>query len=126
MEALKTAQQQLKVYRQAVLQRAFEGKLTEEWRKQQKDLPAGSQLLEQIKAEREIQALETGRKLKPAAPLTEAEVAELPELPNEWKWIRAGELYIFVTSGSRGWARYYSDTGALFIRITNLVSIRKL
>src|SRR6185437_1532965 len=26
----------------------------------------------------------------------------------------------FVTSGSRGWARYYSDEGASFIRIGNL------
>lgn len=25
-----------------------------------------------------------------------------------------------VTSGSRGWARYYSDEGALFLRIGNL------
>ena len=30
---LKTAQQQLKTYRQSVLKSAFEGKLTEEWRK---------------------------------------------------------------------------------------------
>lgn len=27
---------------------------------------------------------------------------------------------MFVTSGSRGWAQYYSDSGAIFIRITNL------
>ena len=33
VESLKTAREQLKIYRQAVLQRAFEGKLTEEWRK---------------------------------------------------------------------------------------------
>ena len=33
IEELKTAQQQLKVYQQAVLKWAFEGKLTEEWRK---------------------------------------------------------------------------------------------
>ena len=33
VDALKTAQQQLKVYRQAVLKWAFEGKLTKEWRK---------------------------------------------------------------------------------------------
>ena len=33
VETLRAAQQQLKVYRQAVLQWAFEGKLTEEWRK---------------------------------------------------------------------------------------------
>jgi len=34
VESLKTAQQQLKVYRQAVLKWAFEGKLTEEWRRE--------------------------------------------------------------------------------------------
>jgi len=33
VESLKTAQKQLKVYRQAVLKWAFEGKLTEAWRK---------------------------------------------------------------------------------------------
>ena len=86
MEALKTAQQQLKVYRQAVLKWAFEGKLTEEWRKQQKNLPTAAQLLEQIKAEREKQAKATGKKLKPIAPLTEEELAELPTLPEEWGW----------------------------------------
>lgn len=30
------------------------------------------------------------------------------------------ELSSFVTSGSRGWAKYYDDTGARFIRITDL------
>ena len=36
---LKKAQQQLKVYRQAVLKKAFEGELTKEWREEQTDLP---------------------------------------------------------------------------------------
>ena len=36
---LKKAQDQLKVYRQAVLKKAFEGELTKEWREQQTDLP---------------------------------------------------------------------------------------
>ena len=31
-----------------------------------------------------------------------------------------GDLAEFVTSGSRGWAAYYADAGALFIRIGNL------
>lgn len=35
IESLRIAQQQLKVYRQAVLKWAFEGKLTEDWRKEQ-------------------------------------------------------------------------------------------
>jgi type I restriction enzyme S subunit len=36
---LKKAQDQLKVYRQAVLKKAFEGELTKEWREKQTDLP---------------------------------------------------------------------------------------
>ena len=50
---LKKAQDQLKVYRQAVLKKAFEGELTKEWREQQTDLPTADELLEQIKVERQ-------------------------------------------------------------------------
>jgi len=31
-----------------------------------------------------------------------------------------GKLSTLITSGSRGWAEYYSETGALFLRMTNL------
>ena len=95
VEALKTAQQQLKVYRQAVLQCAFEGKLTEEWRKRQKNLLTASQLLEQIKAERGKLAKTGGKTLKPVAPLAEAESSKLPVLPGQWCWTKIeyiGEL----------------------------------
>ena len=37
IESLKTAREQLKVYRQAVLKHAFEGKLTAQWREENKD-----------------------------------------------------------------------------------------
>ncbi|KYG85131.1 restriction endonuclease [Roseivirga seohaensis] len=50
---LKKAQDQLKIYRQAVLKKAFEGELTREWREQQTNLPTADQLLEQIKEERQ-------------------------------------------------------------------------
>ena len=92
VESLKTAQQQLKVYRHAVLKWAFEGKLTEEWRKQQKNLPTAAQLLEQIKSEREKQAKATGKKQKPSAQLTEEELAELPMLPGGWGWVRMAAI----------------------------------
>ena len=51
---LKTAQAKLKIYRQAVLKKAFEGELTCEWREKQTNLPTADELLEQIKKEREI------------------------------------------------------------------------
>jgi type I restriction enzyme, S subunit len=40
---------------------------------------------------------------------------------SNWKTAKIGELRHSVTSGSRGWARYYSDSGSIFLRITNLV-----
>ncbi len=49
----KKAQEQLKVYRQAVLKKAFEGELTKEWRAKQTHLPTASALLKQIKEERQ-------------------------------------------------------------------------
>lgn len=51
--------------------------------------------------------------------LTNNYVAE-NELPKNWKWVDSGSLFRFVTSGSRGWAKYYSEDGAIFLRITNL------
>jgi type I restriction enzyme S subunit len=54
IEALKTAREQLKVYRQAVLKHAFEGKLTAHWREQNKDkLESPEQLLARIQQERQ-------------------------------------------------------------------------
>jgi type I restriction enzyme S subunit len=41
-------------------------------------------------------------------------------IPDDWKVTEIGNLNPFVTSGSRGWAEFYSDRGSPFIRITNL------
>lgn len=44
----------------------------------------------------------------------------LGRIPREWEVRPLAEVAEFVTSGSRGWAAHYADTGALFIRIGNL------
>lgn len=117
VENLRTAQQQLKVYRQALLKHAFEGKLTAEWRAQNPDkLESAEALLARIQQEREAryqqqlaewqeaqQAWEangkTGSKpAKPKAPkvlpaLTVEELAELLELPAGWHSVRLGEAF---------------------------------
>lgn len=41
-------------------------------------------------------------------------------LPEDWNIEPLGELSDFVTSGSRGWAQFYSESGALFIRSQNV------
>lgn len=54
VESLKTAREQLKIYRQAVLKHAFEGKLTAHWREENADkLESPEQLLARIQHERE-------------------------------------------------------------------------
>jgi type I restriction enzyme S subunit len=45
---------------------------------------------------------------------------EIGEIPEGWEVATLGNLSQFVTSGSRGWAAYYSDKGAVFLRIANL------
>ena len=46
---------------------------------------------------------------------------EIPfDLPDGWAWSKIGPLCEYITSGSRGWAQYYSETGILFLRMGNL------
>ncbi len=44
----------------------------------------------------------------------------LGRIPVEWEVWELGMPAELVTSGSRGWARFYSDDGAMFLRIGNL------
>ncbi|HHC7268965.1 TPA: restriction endonuclease subunit S [Vibrio parahaemolyticus] len=41
-------------------------------------------------------------------------------VPNGWKSTRLNKIAETVTSGSRDWAQYYSESGSKFIRMTNL------
>ena len=50
---------------------------------------------------------------------------KIGSIPEEWKLVTLGEIREFITSGSRGWAKYYSNKGALFIRVTNLSKFSK-
>jgi type I restriction enzyme S subunit len=58
--------------------------------------------------------------LNPNAAMKDSGVEWLGEVPAHWGIKKNKYLQDFVTSGSRGWAEYYSDDGQLFFRITNL------
>lgn len=121
--ALKTAREQLKVYRQAVLKHAFEGKLTAQWRKDNADkLETPEQLLARIQTEREtryqqqlaawneaVEVWETNGKegKKPGKPkepeiieiLTKSEAQELFELPAGWGFMNLGSFIERIDAG---------------------------
>ncbi|SET29839.1 type I restriction enzyme, S subunit [Nitrosomonas marina] len=98
IESLKTAREQLRVYRQAVLKHAFEGKLTADWREENKDkLETADELLERIQQEREAhyqQQLENWEQKgkiskKPTKPKTPANTKAMGDtqykvIPHEW------------------------------------------
>jgi type I restriction enzyme S subunit len=104
IENLKTAQAQLKVYRQALLKHAFEGKLTAQWREQHRDeLETAAALQQRIQQERaqryQLQLADwqanggsKPKAPKPLPPLTAKEVAELPELPEGWGWVTLAHI----------------------------------
>lgn len=47
-------------------------------------------------------------------------MSELGVVVDDWDVVSIGELQPFVTSGSRGWAKFYAEYGAPFVRITNM------
>ena len=62
------------------------------------------------------------RGLDPNAPMKDSGVEWLGEIPMHWDVKRVKNLSAFATSGSRGWAEFYSDEGPLFLRIGNVQS----
>src|SRR6185295_13578744 len=72
----------LKRFRQSVLAAACSGRLTADWREENPDAEAYP-----VDAESDVESDE--------------------EFPLTWKAIRLGTLTTLVTSGSRGWAKYY-------------------
>jgi type I restriction enzyme, S subunit len=119
---LKLAQEQLKVYRQAVLKKAFEGELTKKWREQQIDLPDASYLLEQIRKDREENTKTPGKTQKSINPLTDNELKQLPELPEKWRWVKTADIIDPINNGYTPKANFLSSgSGEVpFIKVYNL------
>ncbi|MDD2614575.1 MAG: restriction endonuclease subunit S [Methanosarcina sp.] len=87
----KLAQEQLKVYRQAVLKKAFEGELTKKWREQQTDLSDAGDLLEEIRKERENAAKVSDKRTKKKIIQSPESVYE-DNLPEKWCWVRVDSI----------------------------------
>ena len=137
VESLKTARAQLKTYRQSLLKSAFEGRLTEQWRRNNTDkLETADQLLQRIREEREAryqQQLEEWkaavaewgadgkRYKKPRKPSVlkryEAQSTHhLPLLPDSWQWVTLSELIENAKNGLYKPSSQYG-TGCQIVRI---------
>ena len=117
VESLKTARAQLKTYGQSLLKAAFEGRLTEQWRRDNADkLETADQLLQRIREEREVRYQQQVEEWKtdvakwesygrlgkrPKKPATafyfhdeeSSNRDNLSELPSSWRWVEIGDLF---------------------------------
>jgi type I restriction enzyme S subunit len=60
---------------------------------------------------------------KPNSPTAKPgfKLTKLGWIPEEWEVVRLEDMTSNITSGSRGWAKYYDEVGeSFFVRITNL------
>jgi type I restriction enzyme S subunit len=85
--------------KQSILQEAFQGNLTKEWRKENLNIEPASLLLKRIKAEK-VQLIKDKkiRKEKTLLPISKEEIPF--ELPKNWVWCRLGELYQTTSGGT--------------------------
>lgn len=121
IKGLKKAHQQLEIYKQAVLKNAFEGKLTINWRKQNKPEYQITNWIEQTKhkvynkkveswkiaKEQWVAAGENGNKpVKPAQiktvePFSSLQLEAFSSLPKSyWEWIKLNQVTLGVEYGT--------------------------
>ena len=60
------------------------------------------------------------RGLDSSVPLKPSGIPWLGDIPQHWEALQVRRVVSFVTSGSRGWASYYSDSGVIFLQSGNL------
>lgn len=109
---LQKAQEQLKIYRQAVLKKAFEGGFTKDWRAKQTNLPSAEEQLSQIEDERQNHYNQQikdwkkavkdwdGKGKKPSrmskpktmSDVKDSDIENYDNIPKEWFWTRLGNV----------------------------------
>ena len=141
VESLKAARTKLKAYRQSVLKHAFEGKLTAQWREENKDkLEKPDQLLSRIKQEREaryeqqLQEWKTAVKKweedgksgkRPAKPkrittFSKDLVIKCNELPLGWTWAKIESIFDVVSGGTPKGLRAVNGGDLPFYKVSDM------
>jgi len=115
LPSLTTTPAQIKQLRQTILNLAVRGKLVEQ---DPEDEPA-EELLGRIL---ELKIRSTGKLPKSNSQMIDRLFDDEPfAIPDSWTWVVLGQITDLITSGSRDWAKHYSNSGAIFVRMGNLV-----
>ena len=124
VELIKSEIESQKAYakqlRQNILQEAIEGKLSEEWRKENPvvkgnpDFDAEA-LFEKIQEEKSHTDSELLRNSKKKVFESISENEQPFEVPEGWKWVRLGEITTLITDGKHGDSENQDNSGFYFL-----------
>ncbi len=114
-DTLFTTEHSIDQLKQTILQLAVMGKLVPQ---DPSDEPAKN-LLDRIAEEKKRLVKEGKIKKAPKLDPIKDELAPF-ELPENWEWAYVWDISELITSGSRDWAKYYSETGSIFVTMGNL------
>jgi len=115
LPTLTISPEQIPTLRESILNLAVRGRIVPP---DDNDEPV-SKLLELIRAEQQ-RLVAAGLIPNPKVRHSDDRVDLTFEPPKSWESIAFGRLCNIVTSGSRGWAEYYSKSGPKFIRAQNI------
>jgi type I restriction enzyme S subunit len=115
LPTITTRPEQIPALREAILNLAVRGCIVLQ---DENDEPV-SKLLERIHEEQQ-RLISAGTIPKSKVRPSDARAELAFEPPKSWEPITFGRLCNIVTSGSRGWAEYYSESGPKFIRAQNI------
>ncbi len=143
-KGLLKAKKQLEIYRHALLKSAFEGKLTEQWRKENNSESIEKlhnsiykMRKEQFKDELTLWKLEidkwnkNGKKdkkpIKPKEPysaplISNEELKDLANIPSKWKWVKTSQIISTINNGYTPKSEFLSEgQGEIpFIKVYNM------
>lgn len=129
IENLKTAQQQLIVYKKTILLDGVTGKLTAGWRKVNPKNESSEKLFQKIQKQIDLKLKEASAdaiikgKRKPKDHRTNKKTSnvgnDLPNLPTNWSYYRLEDITYIVTDGTH-FTPKYKETGVKFLSVKNV------
>lgn len=104
--------------KELVLQLAVQGKLTENWRRQNPYVEPAAELLKRIEAEKA--QLVKDKKIKKEKPLEPVSENDVPyTLPEGWVWCRMQDICKLITDGTHHTPKYV-DSGVPFLSVKDM------
>ena len=117
-QELSNQKQLVSKLKQAILQEAIQGKLTQEWREKNLKIEPASELLERIKSEKE--QLLKDKKVRKGKRQQSNDLGNfILEIPNEWEYPELDDISIYITDGTHQ-TPTYTEKGRMFLSAQNV------